>query len=119
MANKVKTRVVNIDISQGAFTSILKRFVGEKGEYEFSGLKDLKQILSNEKAKILYTIRHQNPSSIYQLAKILKRDFKSVQQDVKQLEKFGFLNLEPATKGKRKMLKPVLIVSSLQVNFDF
>lgn len=114
---KNKTRVVNIDISQGAFTSVFKRFVGEKGDYEFSGLADLRQILSNEKAKMLYAIKHSKPVSIYHLAKILKRDFKAVQQDAKVLEKFGFIELRPENKGKRKMLQPVLAVNSLQVNF--
>jgi len=117
MAKKDRVRIINMNISQGAFTSVFKRFVGEKSEYEFSGLKDLRQILSNEKAKILYTIRHQKPKSIYNLAKILKRDFKSVQQDVKLLEKFGFIKLEPGSKGKRHLLKPLLLVDSIQVNF--
>ena len=117
MAKKDRTRIVNIDISQGAFTSIFKRFVGEKSDYEFSGLKDLKQILSNEKARILYVIKHNKPKSIYNLAKLLKRDFKSVQQDVKTLEKFGFIQLEKIKEGKREMLRPSIIVDSIQVNF--
>lgn len=118
MAKKIKIRVINIDISQNAFSSIFKRFVGEKAEYEFSGLSDLRKILSNEKARILYTIKHGKPSSIYHLAKLLNRDLKSVNQDVKLLEKFGFLELVKETKGKRAMLKPVIIINKLQVNFE-
>lgn len=119
MAKKSRTRTVNINISQGAFASVFKRFVGEKEDYEFSGLKDLRQLLSNEKAKILYTVKHQKPESIYKLAKILKRDFKSVQQDVRLLSKFGFISLEPEKSGKRERLKPLLSVNSLQIKFDF
>lgn len=115
---KEKIRTINMNISQNAFTSVFKRFVGEKSDYEFSGLNDLRQILSNEKAKILYTIKHGKPNSIYNLAKLLKRDIKSVNQDVKLLEKFGFIELKPENLGKRKMLKPVIIVSKIQVVFE-
>lgn len=118
MATKNKARIVNIGISQGAFSSIFKRFVGEKEEYEFSGLSDLRKLLSNEKAKILYSVKYSKPRSIYHLAQILKRDFKSVQQNVKFLERLGFIRLEKASVGKRKMLKPTLAVSSVNINFE-
>lgn len=110
-------RIININLEQNAFETIFKRFVGEKGEYDFSGLEALRRLLSNEKAKILYAIKHNKPNSIYNLSKILNRDFKSVQNDVKFLEKFGFIELKSEHKGKRKMLKPVLIASSIQVIF--
>ena len=118
MAGKNRTRVINMSISQNAFTSIFKRFVGEKSEFEFSGLGDLRQLLSNEKAKILYVIKHNKPSSVYNLAKILNRDFKSVLQDVRILKKFGFIELKPEKKGNRNMLKPLIAINSLQINFE-
>ncbi len=118
MAKKNRTRTINIQISQNAFTSIFKRFVGEKTEFEFSGLGDLRQLLSNEKAKILYVVKYNKPVSVYNLAKILKRDFKSVLQDTRVLEKFGFIELKSETKGKRKMLRPVIAITSLQINFE-
>lgn len=117
MVSKEKTRTITINISPGAFTSIFKRFVGEKSDYEFSGLSDLRQILSNEKAKILYSVKYDQPESIYQLSKILKRDFKSVLYDVKLLEKFGFLELKEDS-NKRKRLKPVIAVDSLSIHFQ-
>ncbi|MFH1711379.1 MAG: hypothetical protein ABH840_03645 [Nanoarchaeota archaeon] len=118
MAKKNKIRTINIQISQNAFNTIFKRFVGEKKDYEFSGLEDLRKILSNEKARILYAVKHNKPTSIYNLASILKRDFKSVQQDVKLLEKFGFIELIKDHHGKRNMLRPVLNINTLQVVFQ-
>ena len=118
MSKKNTTRTINIQISQNAFTTIFKRFVGEKKDYEFSGLEDLRKILSNEKARILYVVKHNKPVSIYNLASILKRDFKSVQQDVKLLEKFGFIELIKEHHGRRKMLKPILTINTLQVVFE-
>lgn len=119
MAKKLKTRIVNLFITPGTFASIFKRLRGDKSEYDFSGLQELRLLLSNEKARILNVIKEQNPESIYKLARILGRDFKAVIQDVRLLEKFGFIELKHEAKGKRKRLKPVLALSSLQINIDF
>ncbi len=116
---KQKTRIVNLYITPNALTSIFKRLTGNKSDYDFSGLSDLRQLLSNEKAKILNIIKNQEPGSIYELAKILKRDFKAVRHDIKLLERFGFIELKPETKGKRKKLKPTIAINSLQLNISF
>jgi len=121
MAKKIleKTRIVNLFITPSAFSSFFKRLRGDKSEYDFSGLAELRQLISNEKAKILNIVKAQEPESIYKLARILKRDFKAVRQDIKLLEKFGFIELKSETKGKRKRLKPILSLSNLQININF
>ena len=119
MAKKERTRIVNLYITPNAFTSIFKRLRGDRSDYDFSGLADLRQLLSNEKAKILNIIKNQSPESIYHLAKILGRDFKAVSQDIKLLERFGFIELKHETKGKRKKLKPVVVIDNLQINISF
>jgi len=116
---KEKTRVVNLYITPGAFASIFKRLRGDKSEYDFSGLTDLRQLLSKEKAKLLNVVKNQQPDSIYKLAKLLERDFKAVSQDIKLLERFGFISLKPLTKGKRKKLKPEIAIDNLQINISF
>lgn len=119
MSSAKKTRIVNLYVTPGAFTSIFKRLRGERTDYDLSALAELRQLLSNEKSKILNTIKHAKPESIYKLARILGRDFKPVREDVKLLEKFGFLELKETKKGKRKRLTPVLIVENLQINIIF
>ena len=119
MAKKERTRTINLYITPGAFTSIFKRLRGDRSDYDFSGIADLRQLLSNEKAKTINTIKTQKPESIYHLAKILGRDFKAVSHDVKLLERFGFVELKPENKGKRKKLRPVIAIDQLQVNISF
>jgi predicted transcriptional regulator len=119
MAKKAKTRIVNLYITPGAFASIFKRLKGDKSNYDFSALAELRLLLSNEKAKTLNAIKDRKPGSIYQLAKILGRDFKAVSQDVKLLEKFGFIELIEEKKGKTRKLKPVLAIDNLQINIGF
>lgn len=113
--SKTKTREITIKESKGAF-SILKSPTS-KDEYNFSGISALRQLLHNEKARILYTIKKQNPNSIYDLAKKLKRNFKAVSDDLKLLEKFGFIEFIEEKTKKRIRHKPVLVVDSMTIHF--
>lgn len=115
MSKKNKTREITITDDGGTFTTIFKKFRGEK-EYDFEGLKTVRRILSNQKAKLINTIKNKNPKSVYELAKILKRDFKSVNNDIKVLEKFGFIDMIEEKTGKRERLRPVIVVDSITLN---
>ena len=112
---KTKTREITIVEHKGAFS-----FLGKgKEEYDFSGVAMLKQILSNEKARILHTIKTRKPKSVYELAKILGRGFKTVNDDIKLLERFGLIDLIEEKTGGRKRLRPELIVDYMVINFRF
>lgn len=86
---KEKTKIKEISIiqSKGAF-SIFKP--GASKNYNLEDVSSLRQIFSNEKARILNVIKTQNPSSIYELAKFLGRNFKSVNDDVRLLKNLVF-----------------------------
>lgn len=118
MAKITKTRDITIVDEKGTFSTFFKKMTGENESYDFEGIHLLRQLLSNEKAKILYTLKTKKPTSIYNLAKILKRNFKSVNDDIKLLEKFGFIDLISEQTGKRERLKPVLVVDSIQINIQ-
>ena len=115
MAEKSKTREITIIDEGGTFNAILRRFT-KVPEYDFEGISALRSILSNEKARLLHITKSKKPKSIYELAKMLKRDFKSVSDDVKQLEKFGFLDMISESTGKRERLRPVLVVDSMHIH---
>jgi len=100
MAEKSKTREITIIDEGGTFNAILRRFT-KVPEYDFEGISITKS---------------KKPKSIYELAKMLKRDFKSVSDDVKQLEKFGFLDMISESTGKRERLRPVLVVDSMHIH---
>ncbi len=119
MAAEKKSRTIHLYITSGVFSSIFKRFKGEKNEYDFSGIKDLRQLLSNEKARLLHLVKVKTPESIYALAKLLNRDFNSVRKDLIVLQKFGFIELQRTVKGNRKQLKPVLSIDSLNIILEF
>ena len=104
----------------GEICDFIKGLMDErkKKSYDFSDIKLLRNLLSNEKSRILYALKSKNPKSIYQLAKILGRDFKSVREDVKVLERFGFIEFHAEKTGNRESLKPVLIIDRLQIQIE-
>jgi len=115
MATKTKTRNITIIDEKGTFATFFKKLSGDSEEYDFEGLKALRNILSNEKAKLLHIVKTKQPSSVYVLSKLLKRDFKSVHSDISMLKRFGLIELVSEKTGKRARLKPVLAVDTLVV----
>lgn len=116
MVFKSKTRDIKIVNNEGAFSVFFKKLTTEKKDYDFEGISALRKLLSNEKARLLHVIKTKKPKSIYELAKILKRDFKSVSEDIKLLERFGFIDLISEKSGKRERYKPLLVVDSIYIN---
>ena len=118
--SKGKKRIVNLYITPTSFSSLFRRISGKKVEdYDFSGIAELRQLLSNERSKILYTIKNKSPQSVYELSKLLNRDFKAVSKDLRLLEKFGFVKLVSHSVKGRKKLRPTLEVDELTVNLSF
>jgi predicted transcriptional regulator len=111
-----KTREVTLKEDNGSFTLFRKSDVS-KTAYDFSSILALRQLLTNEKARILNTIKLKKPQSIYELAKLLKRNFKAVSDDLKHLERFGFIDfVEEKTKNRRRY-RPILSVDTLTIHF--
>ncbi len=114
MAEKYKTREITITDEEGSFDVLFKLFKDEK-KYDFGGLALFRKVLSNEKARLMNILKTKKPKSIYELAKMLKRDFKGVSEDIKLLEKLGFVDMIAEKSGRRERLRPVLVVDSLYV----
>lgn len=113
VTKKSKTLYVDLNVSkEGIFSKFLNRSTKDT-KYNPKDIELLRKLFSNEKMRILYTIKKKKPKSIYSLATLLKRDFKSVYQDLKILERFGFIDFYSEKKGKRDSLMPVLKIDSL------
>jgi predicted transcriptional regulator len=113
MAKKIKEIIITQ--SKGAFSVFSRKQDTGKEDYDFSGVLALRQLLSNEKARILHVIKTQKPKSIYELAKTLKRGFKSVNDDVKLLKRFGFIELVEEKTKKRSRLRPEVIIEDIVI----
>ena len=109
---RTKTREITITETKGAFSIFGK---GKK-DYDSSGVVALRQLLSKEKARILHVIKTEKPISVYDLAKKLGRGFKSVNDDIKLLERFGVVDLiEEKTKNRRRY-RPEIVVDVITIN---
>ena len=118
MAEKrIKVRTITLNSEQGAFNAILSRFRGDKKK-EYSDISMIRSLFTNEKARMLHVLKTKQPNSIYELAKLLGRDFKSVRLDIAVLEEFGFVEMMPIHKGKRQKLKPLLVLDQLKINIE-
>jgi len=116
MAERTKTRDITIVEESGTFNTFLKRFTGSSSEYDFDSLALVRKLLNKEKARLIHIIKTKNPKSLYELAKILGRNFKSVSDDVKLLKRFGFIEMVSEKTGKRYRLKPILVVDTIHIN---
>ena len=65
-----------------------------------------RNFLTPERVALLRTVRRERPGSIYELAKIAERDLKSVQADVKILERHGLVRLRQDRSSGRKAKVP-------------
>ncbi|MEM4719246.1 MAG: hypothetical protein QXG18_00025 [Candidatus Pacearchaeota archaeon] len=89
---------------QGFISKILKN----EEDFDSSDIDNLRKIISKQKGKIIYFLKNKKIKSIYNLAKILGRDFKSVYSDLKILEKFGFIEFILEKNGNKEKLIPKL-----------
>ncbi len=115
MAKQIKARTITIAEKEGTFSSIFHKIKGTKKE---SGILSLRHLLSNEKARLLHICKTKKPASIYELAKLLGRDFKAVRQDIRVLEQFGFVELISSHKHGRERLRPVVDADKVVITIN-
>lgn len=112
-------KVKKIDIGIKGLRESLKEFADtwksvEAGrkvkEHEgiyFDSIDNMRAILTNNRLLILKAIREHKPKSVYELAKILGRDLKNVNQDLKLLSEIGLVTLERMETDKKRIMPHV------------
>ncbi len=115
MAKEIKKRAITITEKGGSFSTFFHRIKGSKKN---SGISSLRSLLSNEKARLLHICKTKKPLSIYELSKLLGRDFKAVRKDIKLLEQFGLIELISSIKQGRERLRPVVDADQLIITLN-
>jgi predicted transcriptional regulator len=125
-AMKVKNMKVEIRSEKELFDEVqaIWRKV-EKGEkvkkheaVYFESLEAMRKVFTEERLRIVKTIKKEHPSSIYELAKILGRDVKNTFDDVQFLAQAGLVELRKIKVGREKttpMVKYDKILLEIQV----
>lgn len=68
----------------------------------FENLAAMRKVLTENRLTILKTIRKERPSSIYELAKLLKRDVKNTFDDIQFLADIGLIALKKTKEGRER-----------------
>lgn len=112
-------KVKKIDIGIKGLTESLKDFAttwkklesGKKVKKEegiyFDSIDTMRSVLTNNRLLILKTIRGRKPGSVYVLARMLERDLKNVNQDLKLLADMGLVTLEKTETDKKRVVPHV------------
>jgi predicted transcriptional regulator len=79
---------------------------GPGEEAGFTSIEAARNFLTRERLALLRTIRSRHPDSLYELAKMVGRDFKNVQEDIRILERQGLVRITKESRGKRKVKVP-------------
>lgn len=111
-----KTKTISLFEKEGTFSTLFQRF--KSSNKQNSEINSMRQLFSNEKARLLHVCKTKEPSSIYGLAKLLGRDFKAVRHDIRLLEKFGFIELITSHKDGRERLRPVVDVDEIIITIN-
>lgn len=114
MVKRIKKLYIQINSEEkGVFSRIIS--TRKSKEFGSEDVELLRRLLTNEKSRIIYFLKKKKPHSIYHLAKLLNRDFKSVYTDLKVLERFGLIEFESERKGRRESLTPVFLYDEIQL----
>ena len=111
---KQKTKIIKIEI--GSVRKALRKFAmtfekireGRKvrpyhGIY-FESIDGLRNVLTNRRLELISVVRKKKPKSIYQLSKMLKRDLKSVNNDVQILKSSDFITFKRVNEGRKRVI---------------
>ena len=108
----MKVKNVRLELqAEDEFISEIKRDLKKiaKGEgvknrstLSFESMKAMRSFITDERLRILRTIKKYSPESIYELAKILKRDTKNVSDDIHFLSGLGLIEIKESKDGRKK-----------------
>jgi len=84
-----------------------RRRISRREGVHFTSIEAARNLLTPNRLALLRAVRSSRPGSIYELAKIVRRDLKNVQDDLRLLERYGLIRMADATSsGKRRVRVP-------------
>ena len=73
----------------------------------FTSPEAVRKVLTEKRLELLHVIKEQEPNSVYELAKILKRDIKNVNDDIELLKNIGLVSITKAREGRGRVIPRV------------
>lgn len=81
--------------------------IEKKSGIYFESIDTMRKVLTNKRLTVLKTIKEEEPRSVYELARLLNRDLKNVNQDLKMLIDLGLVTVEQIKEDKKRIIPHV------------
>ena len=111
-AETLTIHVASVDEALNRFRTAFKTAASDRPltsqrGFRLSSVEAARRVLTPHRVTLLRTIRSEHPRSIYKLAKLLGRDLKNVQADLRLLERYGLVRTTAGLGvGRRKVRVP-------------
>ena len=92
-------------LHEGFTTVNADRRLPQRDDVYFTSIEAARTILTPNRLAMLRTIKTKRPGSIYELSKIIGRDLKNVQGDLRLLERYGLIRLATGTRSGNRRVK--------------
>jgi predicted transcriptional regulator len=82
----------------------------------FTSIEAARNLLTPGRIALLRAVRSERPGSVYELAKIVSRNLKNVQDDLQLLETYGLVRMAHGTRsGKRRVRVPQAVFDQIEL----
>jgi len=121
MAKTLTIRIKSADTALEEFRRTFKsvqdgRDVRKREGVYFTSIEAARNLLTPNRLALLRAVRSGRPGSIYELAKMVNRDLKNVQDDLRILERYGLIRMSDATRsGKRRVRVPQSLFDEIEL----
>src|SRR6266850_2311596 len=98
MAKTLRIKIKSVGEALEEFSSVFKavqsgRHVTRRQGVYFTSIEAARNLLTPNRLALLRAVRSKHPGSIYELAKVVGRDLKNVQDDLRLLEWYGLVRM--------------------------
>ena len=121
MAKTLKIQIKSAGAALEGFRETFKdvnagRRVSRREGVYFTTIEAARNLLTPNRLALLRVVRSGRPGSIYELAKMVSRDLKNVQDDLRLLETYGLIRMADATRsGKRRVRVPQAVFDQIEL----
>src|SRR5881396_2753235 len=92
------------------------RRVSRRDGVYFTSIEAARNLLTPNRLTLLRAVRSGRPGSIYELSRMVNRDLKNVQDDLRILETYGLVRMADATRtGKRRVRVPRSLFDQIEL----
>lgn len=92
-----------------------RRIRRREGVY-FTSIEAARNLLTPRRLALLRAVRSGRPGSIYELAQMVSRHLKNVQDDLRLLETYGLIRMADGTRsGKRRVRVPRAVFDEIEL----